>query len=127
MQIQVTTRHGEIERDQRDYMQTKSERLLHYFERVTSIEVLVDFGVDHKIKVEMQVDAEHRHDFVASETDYELIPTFDKTLHKMEQQIRRYKEKIQDHRNDPRSSDVVLSELEAAEAAETPDESATDA
>ena len=36
--------------------------------------------------------------FVANDVGDELIPTFDVTLHKMEQQIRKYKEKIQDHR-----------------------------
>ena len=35
---------------------------------------------------------------MASDVGDDLIPTFDVTLHKMEQQIKKYKEKIQDHR-----------------------------
>jgi putative sigma-54 modulation protein len=50
------------------------------------------------VRAEILVDAEHKHNFVASDVGDEVIPTFDVTLHKMEQQIKKYKEKIQDHR-----------------------------
>ena len=46
------------------------------------------------------MDAEHKHNFVASDTGDEPGPTFDRALSKMEQQIRKYKEKLQDHRRD---------------------------
>jgi putative sigma-54 modulation protein len=59
----------------------------------------LDFNKDH-IKVEMQVDTEHKHDFVAHDTGDDVPTTFDSVLHKMEQQIRKYKSKIQDHRRD---------------------------
>lgn len=99
MQIAITCRHGNIRDEVREHITEKSEKLLTYFERVTAIEVTVDFNKDH-VKVEMQVDTEHKHDFVAHDIGEDVPSTFDSVLHKMEQQIRKYKSKIQDHRRD---------------------------
>lgn len=102
MHIEVSCRHGEIPQATREYIIRKSEKLLTYFERVTQIDVTVDFENVEKrrIKVEIQVDAEHKHDLVAHDISEEVGPAFDAALHKMERQIHKYKEKIQDHRGD---------------------------
>lgn len=99
MQVAITCRHGNIRDEVRDYIRGKAEKLLTYFERVLAIHVTVAFESD-RIKVEILVDAEHRHNFVASDVGEDVQATFDRALHKMEQQIRRYKEKLQDHRRD---------------------------
>lgn len=101
MQVAITCRHGEISEDFREYIARKSEKLLNYFERVTAIQVTLDYEGD-RVRVEMLVDAEHKHDFV---THHETIaddvgPCFDQVLAKMEQQIRKYKGKVTDHRRD---------------------------
>ncbi len=97
MQVAITCRHGSISPTVHDYMARKAEKLLTYFDRVTSIGITVDF-TNGKSSVEILVDAEHRHDLVATEVADEATVAFDVALHKMEQQIRKYKEKIQDHR-----------------------------
>jgi putative sigma-54 modulation protein len=127
VQVAITCRHGSISDDVRDYISRKSEKLLTYFERVTSIQVTVDFENDRireeRVKVEMLVDAEHRHNFVSSDVSEDVPSAFDKSLHKMEQQIRRYKEKLQDHRRDRPLNEVVGSELdEQASELEPPSE-----
>lgn len=107
MQIEVTVRHGTVSEDTRRHLVQKAEKLLTYFERVTAIGVTVDFVNSHMTRVEILVDAEHKHDFVAVEEGAEVIGTFDGALHKMEQQIRKYKERIQDHRRDRPMNEVV--------------------
>ena len=97
MQIEITARHGTVKDDVRQYIREKSKKLVNIFERVTAIQVTVDFQGD-PIRVEILVDAEHKHNFVASDSGDSIIPTFDIALNKMEQQIRRYKERVQDHR-----------------------------
>ena len=97
MQVAITCRHGHLSSGAQDHMRQKAEKLLTYFERVTAIGVTVDTQNDQSI-VEILVDAEHKHNFVASETATGVMAAFDQALHKMEQQIRKYKEKIQDHR-----------------------------
>ncbi|MFM7159286.1 MAG: ribosome hibernation-promoting factor, HPF/YfiA family [Planctomycetaceae bacterium] len=103
MQVAITSKHGQLRPEQQAYIHEKAEKLLTYFERVTAIHVTVSQEVAHekdRVRVETLVDAEHKHNFVAFDTGDAVIPTFDATLHKMEQQIRKYKEKIQDHRRD---------------------------
>lgn len=99
MEIKVNSRHGSVRPEVEEHIRAKSEKILTYFERITQIEIVVDF--EHaKAKVEILVDTEHRHDFVASDENDEALVAFDSALHKIEQQIRRYKDKVQDHRRD---------------------------
>lgn len=100
MQVAITCRHGNIPQETHDYIARKCEKLLNYFERVTAIEVTVDFEAD-RVTAEIHVDAEHKHDFVSRVIAEEPGPAFDRALSKMEQQIRKYKEKLTDHRRDP--------------------------
>ncbi len=109
MQVAITCRHGNLREDTHEYITRKSEKLLTYFERVTAIEVTVDIGKD-RIAVEILVDTEHRHNFVASDTGDDAASTFDRALHKMEHQIKKYKEKLQDHRRDRPLNEAVDSE-----------------
>ncbi|QDT67011.1 ribosome hibernation-promoting factor, HPF/YfiA family [Calycomorphotria hydatis] len=106
MQVEVACRHGNLRDEVRDQIVSKSEKLLTYFERVTAIQVTVDLG-NGRVKTELLVDAEHKHDFVASSEGEDILATFDGTLHKMEQQIRKYKQKIQDHRRDVPTNELV--------------------
>ena len=46
--------------------------------------------------VDLQVSAEHKHDFVAVCRAMELMAAIDDVVEKMEQQLRKYKEKVQD-------------------------------
>lgn len=102
MHIEVSCRHGHVSEATRQYIERKCEHIVTLFERVTEIEVTVDFdgGEKGRVTVEINVDAEHKHDFVAKETSDEVGHAFDSALHKVEQQVRRYKTKIQDHRRD---------------------------
>jgi putative sigma-54 modulation protein len=111
VRVAITCRHGSIGDDVRDLITSRSEKLLTYFERVTSIAVTVDFEKD-RVNVELLVDAEHRHNFVSRDIGEDVLSTFDGALQKMEQQIRKYKEKLQDHRRDRPANEVFLSEPE---------------
>lgn len=96
MHVEITCRHGHVNDDVRNYMAEKVEKLLTYFERITAINVMISFENSHA-KVEILVDAEHKHDFVAHDDDSEAQIAFDRALHKIEQQIHKYKEKVQNH------------------------------
>jgi putative sigma-54 modulation protein len=115
VQVDISVRHGHgtLSPSVSDHIRTKSEKLLTFFDRVTAIKVIVDFSND-RANVEILVDAEHRHDLVSHESGAvgeAVTPVFDAALHKMEQQLRKYKEKIQDHRRDPALGEIA----EAAE------------
>lgn len=104
MQVKVSARHGHLSDDHQAEIVAKAEKLLHYFERVTMIEVTVDLagnGHAHHKKVEILVNAEHKHDFVAHHADADLMVAVNGTVDKLKQQLKHYKEKVQDHRRDP--------------------------
>jgi len=114
VQVAITCKHGSVKQDVQDYITRKSEKLLTYFERVTAISVTVAFEKD-RVKVEILVDAEHKNNFVAHHEGESVMQTFDQALHKMEQQIKKYKEKIQDHRRDQPLSEVSQPKVPEAE------------
>jgi putative sigma-54 modulation protein len=106
VQVKISTRHGQISEETRQFIKEKAEKLLHYFQRLTIIEVTVDLREEEKV-VELLVSAEHKHDFVAHERHREVLTAVDAAVAKLEGQLRRYKDRIQDHRRAPSASDVA--------------------
>lgn len=100
MQTKISVRHGQLGEETKQFIKEKAEKLLHFFERLTSIEVTVDLKGDLKT-VEFNVSAEHKHDFVAREQHSDVRAAVDLVLEKLEKQLRKYKEKVQDHRRTP--------------------------
>ena len=100
MQIKVTTRHGQLSDEHQAIIRDKVSRLLHHFPRLMMIEAIVDVKDDEKV-VELQVSAEHKHDFVATERNKDLLTAVDLVLDKLDHQVRKDKDKIQDHRHTP--------------------------
>jgi putative sigma-54 modulation protein len=106
VQIKISARHGQLSESTHAFIREKAERLLHIFERLTLIEVVVDQKKEG-VQVEFVVQAEHRHDFVATERGPDAQTAVDLALDKLEGQLRRYKEKIQDHRRTPSTGRVA--------------------
>jgi putative sigma-54 modulation protein len=101
VQIKISARHGHLSDQTQDKIRAKVERLLRLFERLTSIDVTVDLQDSASLAVDLRVSAEHKHDFVATATGDELMGVLDGVLHKVEQQIRKYKERVQEHHRAP--------------------------
>jgi putative sigma-54 modulation protein len=105
VQIKISVRHGHLSDAHQQFIRDKADKLLHIFQRLTMIEILVDFKEDDTL-VEFLVSAEHKHDFVARERNKDILAAVDLVLHKLEQQVRKYKEIIQDHRRTPATGKV---------------------
>lgn len=101
MLTKISVRHGQLSDATRGKIAAKVEKLHRVFERLTAIEVTVDLERKESTHVELLVSAEHKHDFVATETAAELMAAIDGVLPKLEQQLRKYKEKVQDHHRFP--------------------------
>jgi putative sigma-54 modulation protein len=96
VQITISTRHGQLSDATQAKIQGKVERLSRYFERLSSIDVTVDLGNQELASVDVRVSAEHKHDFVATEQAASLMAAVDGAVHKLEQQLRKYKERVQE-------------------------------
>lgn len=106
MQIKISARHGHLSEATQQFIREKAQKLLHFFERIMSIEVTVDLKNDVKL-VEFLVSAEHKHDFVARESNNDILAAVDLVVDKLEGQLRRYKEKVQDRRRTPSAGEVA--------------------
>lgn len=98
MQINISTRHGRLSDQTQEKLRHKLEKLTHYFDRLTAIELTVDVEHDDNPHVELRVSAEHKHDFVATHAGGEFMAAVDAVVTKIEHQIKKYKEKVQEHR-----------------------------
>ena len=97
MQIKISVRHGSVSEETQAKISAKVEKLGRLFDRLLQIEVTVDLERRDEPEVDIRVSAEHKHDFVASVRATELMAGLDAAIHKIEQQLRKYKQKIQDH------------------------------
>ncbi len=98
MQINISTRHGQLSPRTRERINEKVERLRRFFDRMTAIEVTVDLEHRESPDVEMRVSVEHTADFIATDRG-ELMAAVDSVYQKMEQQLRKHKEKLKGHRS----------------------------
>ena len=96
MQIRISTRHGSLSDQTQSKIRAKVEKLTRLFDRLTAIEVTVNLERRDEPSVDDRVSAEHRRDFVASTRSNDLWGSIDLVMHKLEQQLRKYKEKIQE-------------------------------
>jgi putative sigma-54 modulation protein len=109
VQVKISVRHGHLGETTQSIIREKAEKLVHLFERLTMIEVTVDLKKteeDSKCSVEFLVQAEHKHDFVARDSHQDVVAAVDLVMAKIQSQLRRYKEKIQDHRRTPSVGEV---------------------
>ena len=113
MQINISARHGHLSEASREKITAKVQKLSRIFERLTAIEVAVDLEHPEALVVDLRVSAEHKHDFVANERSEDMMAAIDGAMHKVEQQLRKYKEKVLDRHRNP-------APREAGSAAEEP-------
>ena len=100
MQISVSSRHGSLSPDMSEYVTEKLAKFPKIFARIESIEATVDLRPD-LTQVGVLVNAEHNHNLVARDQAPSFYAAVDLAVHKMDSQLRRYKERIQEHRRRP--------------------------
>jgi len=98
VQVNVSARHGHLKPEDQAIIVEKVEKVRRLFDRINAIEVTVDLEHLDKPTVEINVSAEHVHDFVATTQSSSIISALDMTIGKVEQQIRKHKEKVTDHK-----------------------------
>lgn len=98
MQISISTRHGHLSTGTQESITAKVEKLLRFNDRLSATEVIVDLARTEVPSVEFRVSVEKSEDFVATVEHESLMAAVDSCLHKIEQQLRKHKEKTVGHR-----------------------------
>jgi putative sigma-54 modulation protein len=101
VQIDISTRHGHVSEPTQAKITTKVEKLTRFFDRISSIEVTIDLERREVPSVDLRVSTKHKHDFVATSRSDSLMAAVDNVVEKMEQQLRKYKQKVQERHRGP--------------------------
>ena len=99
MQVHITGRHVEISDAIRDHIYDKVERTLIDFHRVEDVRIVLDLQkLIHSAEVLVQGKNIHVEGKASSENMYTSI---DEALEKAEHQLRKLRQKVQDHYHHP--------------------------
>lgn len=98
MQVSVSARHGSLQSGDQQLIEEKVAKLRRLFNQINAIEVTVDLEHLEKPSVEIKVSAEHADESVATAESTTVISALDSVIPKIEQQLRRIKEKKTGHR-----------------------------
>src|SRR5687767_32213 len=78
VQVKISARHGHLDDAIQQQLTEKGEKLLHFFNRLTMIEITVDLHKERngKLKVEIVATAEHDREFVGRDEDEDVTAAF---------------------------------------------------
>lgn len=99
VQVTISARHGHLSTTTQERIEEKVEKLRRFYDRVTSIAVTVDLENEDSPHVEVRVMVEHHDDFLAADNGPQVSTALDSVVHKLETQLRKYKEKLTGHRS----------------------------
>lgn len=102
MQITVSGRHMGISDGIRAYCEEKAGRLTRYYDRIQSIEVVLD-GKAGEHTAEIIVHSDGTPPFVATEAREDLHAAIDLLVDKMERQLTKHKEKLRNRKHPPKT------------------------
>ena len=100
MNVNVKARHIEATDSIKQYVQNKVTRLERFYDRLGSIEVILDMEADKPV-VEIIAQGRRKHTFVATHRGDDMYACVDQCLDKIAEQLRRHKDKVRDHQGPP--------------------------
>lgn len=99
MNVTISTRHGNVSEQTQAHLESKVEKLGRNFDSVVGIEILIDLANREKPNLSVTVKQKNVPDAFASIENMELLTAMDMALDKLEQQLRKAKEKkIQEYK-----------------------------
>jgi putative sigma-54 modulation protein len=97
--MNISIRHGHVSDATQAVMQEKVAKVTRLYDRISAIEMTIDLEHRDKPSVDLKISAK-KHDFVAVSQAENLLTAVDAVIDKIEQQLRKHKEKVQDrHRS----------------------------
>lgn len=95
MNLQISGHHLEVTPAIRDYVTAKLERVTRHFDHVIDVSVILSVE-KLKQKAEVTVHVRGKDIYVEAE-DGDLYAAIDELVDKLDRQVQKYKQKVQDH------------------------------
>jgi putative sigma-54 modulation protein len=99
--INISTRHGHVSEATQEKIREKLERLPRFYDRILSMELTIDLERRDLPRTDLRASAKDKHDFLASVSTADLLGSIDILIEKMEQQLRKHKEKVVERHRSP--------------------------
>jgi putative sigma-54 modulation protein len=106
MSIEVTARHMNGAPEAKAYAEEKAAKIMELFPRVEHVHVILDVE-KHRQEAEIVIQAKNRIRIEASETSDDMTNSVDVAFERAEKQLRKLREKVQDHRVKPGTAGPV--------------------
>lgn len=98
MNLTITGHHIEVTSAIRDYVTSKLDRVIRHFDHVTSVAVILSV---EKLRQKAEVTLHVRGKDIYSEADdQDMYAAIDALVDKLDRQVVKHKQKIQDHGHD---------------------------
>jgi putative sigma-54 modulation protein len=98
MNLNITGHHVEVTPAIREYVESKLDRVIRHFDNVTSVNVILSVEkLVQKAEVTLHVRGK---DLFAESTDEDMYAAIDTMTDKLDRQVLKYKQKMQDHSNE---------------------------
>ena len=98
MQINISARHGHLSPATQERITEKVETVRKFYDRLTSIHVIVDLSHRESPILEITANAEHHDPFAVTVQSESILAALDGAIDKLEQQLRKHKERLKDHK-----------------------------
>mgnify|MGYP000993789196 FL=1 len=108
MNLQVSGHHLEITPALRDYVISKLERITRHFDNVIDVSVILSVDKLNQ-KAEVTVHLAGKDVYVES-VDEDLYAAIDGLVDKLDRQVQKYKQKLQDHHRGNKITDHIVAE-----------------
>ena len=97
MQVNVSSRHGHVPSEVRNYTAERVGNLSKFYDHITNVNVVIDQEKDNHM-VEMVAHVGHGSTLVAKHKGEGLMVVVDATFDKLERQVRKLKDRLSHHR-----------------------------
>ncbi|MBC7853706.1 MAG: ribosome-associated translation inhibitor RaiA [Pirellulaceae bacterium] len=94
----MSARHGHLSPATQERITEKVDAVRKFYDRLTSIQVIADLSHRESPTVEITATAEHHDTFVAEMQSDSILAALDGAMDKLEQQLRKHKERLKDHK-----------------------------
>jgi putative sigma-54 modulation protein len=95
VQMNISIRHGHVSDATQAMIQEKLDKVTRLYDRIGAFEITIDLEHRDLPSVDLKVSTK-KHEFVATGQAENLLAAVDVAVEKMEQQLRKHKEKVQD-------------------------------
>ena len=109
MQISISGRHLTLPDRAQEYIRSKASKLEQFFDKIQTVDVIISKeGLDYAVEIIVKPD--HHDILVVRDSGPDVQSCVDVILDKLERQLRKYKEKIRNHKHRPANRSEVQSE-----------------